>query len=328
MAKILVGTASWSDPGFIADWYPPGLAKNKLLAWYAEHLTFVEVNSTFYSMPTARVVEGWVRQTPADFVFDIKLFKLLSRHSVEAKFLPPDLRKWAKLNGTKVVLTPELEEVVAERILAEIEPLRKARKLGALLLQLSPGFRPKTNDLEELNVLIEKFSGAQLAVELRNRDWMTGEKKRETLSFFREHRTTLVTVDAPESEHFTVMTFSNEITNPDLGYWRFHGRNEKAYVTGRTVAERFDYDIRRRNWRTLRKWCSKRANRPRNCTWFLTTIVRIMRRRRRRNCFKLWRRTGSPPGPQRLQNGPEGVNEVGSRAESRFPRRFCTSRSR
>jgi len=241
-ARILVGTASWSDPGFIADWYPAGLPKNRLLPWYAQHFNFVEVNSTFYSIPTARVVEGWVRQTPADFVFDIKLFKLLSRHSVEVKFLPPDLRKRAKLNGTKVVLTPELEEMVAERILTEIEPLREAGKLGALLLQLSPAFRPKTNDLAELNLLMEKFSTSALAVELRNRDWMTGEQKRETLSFFRERRTTLVTVDAPESEHFTVMAFTDEITNPELAYWRFHGRNEKAFVTGRTVADRFDYD--------------------------------------------------------------------------------------
>lgn len=130
MARILVGTASWSDPGFIEDWYPPGLPKNRLLSWYAEHFSFVEVNATFYSIPVERVVEGWVRQTPKDFVFDMKLFKLLSRHSVEAKFLPPDLRKQARFAGGKVVLSPELEDSVAERILREIEPLRAAGKLG------------------------------------------------------------------------------------------------------------------------------------------------------------------------------------------------------
>jgi uncharacterized protein YecE (DUF72 family) len=240
--KILVGTASWSDPGFIADWYPPGLPKNRLLPWYAKHFNFVEVNSTFYSIPVARVVEGWARQTPPGFVFDIKLFKLLSRHTSEAKFLPPDLRKHAKLNGTKVILTPQLEELLAQRILQEIQPLQAAGKLGALLLQLSPAFRPKNHTLQELDLLLEIFADAQLAVELRNRDWMSGAGKDETLSFFRNRRTTLVTVDAPESEHFTVMPFSDEVTNPALGYWRFHGRNEKAFVTGRTVAERFDYD--------------------------------------------------------------------------------------
>lgn len=137
--RIRVGTASWSDPGFIADWYPPGLPKNRLLPWYAEHFNFVEVNSTFYSIPVARVVEGWARQTPKDFLFNIKLFKLLSRHSAEAKFLPPDLRKQAKITGTKVLLTPELEEVVADRIVEEVEPLRNAGKLGALLLPAFSG---------------------------------------------------------------------------------------------------------------------------------------------------------------------------------------------
>ena len=52
---------------------------------------------------------------------------------------------------------------------------------------------------------------------------------------------TLVNVDAPQSEHFTVMPFSDEVTNPRLAYLRLHGRNEVAYVTGKTVPERFNH---------------------------------------------------------------------------------------
>src|SRR5437763_1253375 len=135
-ARIRIGTASWTDPGFVQDWYPAGLPKNQLLGWYAEHFDFVEVNSTFYSIPNARVVEGWCRQTPDDFVFDVKLFKLLSRHSTEIKFLPPDLRAKGGA-GAKAGLNRELERLVAERFLQEIQPLRQAGKLGAFLLQLS-----------------------------------------------------------------------------------------------------------------------------------------------------------------------------------------------
>jgi uncharacterized protein YecE (DUF72 family) len=241
-ARILVGTASWTDPGFVEDWYPHGLPKNQLLGWYAEHFNFVEINSTFYSIPAARVAEGWVRQTPKDFVFDVKVFKLLSRHAVDPKFLPPELRKDAKVEKNKVLLTPELESLVAERFLAEIEPLRSARKLGALLLQLSPSFRPKTHTLSELETLVGIFGEHRFAVELRNRDWMVGDEKEKTVEFFTDRKVTLVTVDAPESEHFTVMPFSDVVTNPRLVYWRFHGRNEDAFVKGRTVAERFNYD--------------------------------------------------------------------------------------
>src|SRR4029077_14047671 len=51
-----------------------------------------------------------------------------------------------------------------------------------------------------------------------------------------------VVVDTPESEHFTVMPTENLVTSPKLAYLRLHGRNERGYVTGKTVAERFNYD--------------------------------------------------------------------------------------
>src|SRR5262249_41866343 len=90
--------------------------------------------------------------------------------------------------------------------------------------------------------LIGLFSSEKLAVELRNRDWMIEPHLGQTIHFFTAKRVSLVGVDAPESEHFTVMPFSDVVTNPTLAYWRFHGRNEAAFVKGRTVAERFDYD--------------------------------------------------------------------------------------
>ena len=63
-----------------------------------------------------------------------------------------------------------------------------------------------------------------------------------TLQFFRSRGLALVLVDAPQSEHFTVMQTENQITNPKLAYLRLHGRNARAYISGRSVAERFNYD--------------------------------------------------------------------------------------
>jgi uncharacterized protein YecE (DUF72 family) len=132
--------------------------------------------------------------------------------------------------------------LVCERFLREITPMIGARKLGALLLQLSPSFRPKSHELTELDSLRARLSPHPLAVELRNRDWVDGPRRSKTIDYFKSRKITFVLVDAPESEHFTVMPGMNCVTNPHLGYMRFHGRNESGYIRGRTVAERFDYD--------------------------------------------------------------------------------------
>src|SRR3954469_25751462 len=104
---VRIGTASWTDPGFVADWYPPKLPAHARLRWYAERFDYVEVNATFYAIPLARTVERWCSETPDDFLFDIKLPKVLSRHAMRAKFLPPDLRTQVPREGEYIKLTPE-----------------------------------------------------------------------------------------------------------------------------------------------------------------------------------------------------------------------------
>ena len=87
--RILVGTASWSDAGFVQHWYPKGVRAHERLGWYAQQFEMVEVNSTFYSVPDLRMVERWCAATPDGFIFDVKLHQLFSFHSTAAKLLPP-----------------------------------------------------------------------------------------------------------------------------------------------------------------------------------------------------------------------------------------------
>jgi len=97
--------------------------------------------------------------------------------------------------------------------------------------------------LSELEPLIEMLSGYDLAIEFRNRNWAIGDQLESTIDFVRKHRAIFVNVDAPASDHFTVMPSDvDEVTNSEAAYLRLHGRNAKAYVTGKTVAARFDYD--------------------------------------------------------------------------------------
>jgi uncharacterized protein YecE (DUF72 family) len=62
--RIVVGTSSWADPGFVEKWYPPELPEHERLPWYAEHFEAVEVNTTFYAVPPAEQVGRWVERTP------------------------------------------------------------------------------------------------------------------------------------------------------------------------------------------------------------------------------------------------------------------------
>jgi uncharacterized protein YecE (DUF72 family) len=243
-AKILVGTASWSDPGFVEHWYPNKMPAGERLAWYAQHFEMVEVNSSFYSVPDPRLADRWCRATPDGFIFDVKLHQLLSRHSTNLKLLPPALQKTAETDAKgKVKLTPKIERAMIEEFLRPIEILRGHEKLGALLLQLSPGFSPRKHQLDELDDLLGALAGYRVALELRNRNWVEGDNLDATLDFVREHSATLVAVDAPSQKHFTIMPPElNAITNPELAYLRLHGRDAHAYTTGKTVAARFNYD--------------------------------------------------------------------------------------
>jgi len=242
--KILVGTASWSDPGFVRHWYPKKLRAYERLGWYAQHFEMVEVNSTFYSVPDSRMVERWCAATPDGFIFDVKLHQLFSFHATAAKLLPPDLQQRAETDANgKVKLTLALEEAMIKVFLRSMSILRAAGKLGVFLLQLSPAFSPRRHKLEELEFLIDMLRDYRLAIEFRNRNWVIGEQFRETIEFLERHRTSFVNVDAPAAEHFTVMPSNlDEITNPHLAYLRLHGRNARGYLTGKTVAARFDYD--------------------------------------------------------------------------------------
>jgi uncharacterized protein YecE (DUF72 family) len=241
--RILVGTSSWADPGFIEDWYPRGMAARDRLAWYAERFEAVEVNSSFYAIPEEHTVRRWAEVTPDRFVFDYKLHRLLSRHSAPLESLPPSLRDRARTTSRgRVVLRPEIEQAMIEETLAAVKPLEDAGKLGAFLLQLTPAFSPKDHRLDELSSLLEALAPRQVAVELRHRGWVEGERAQETFEFLSEHGAAFVGVDAPPGDHMTIMPPVDAVTDPRLAYLRAHGRNTEGYLTGRSVAERFGWE--------------------------------------------------------------------------------------
>ena len=241
--RIVIGTSSWADPGFVDEWYPPDLAPRNRLAWYAERFEAVEVNATFYAIPAPATVRRWAEQTPADFTFDVKLHRLLSRHSADLKSLPAACREAATTNERgRVQLTPELEAALADEISQAVAPL--GGKLATFLLQLSPAFEPRKNELDELVALVERLTPtAPVAVELRNRFWLTDRCREDTLRWYERHGAAFVCIDGPEGSNApTLMPNLDVATRPDVAYLRAHGRNLEGYLRGRSVAERFAYD--------------------------------------------------------------------------------------
>ena len=241
--RILVGTSSWADPGFVEEWYPPGMAARDRLAWYAQRFDTVEVNSSFYAIPEVGTVARWGEVTPDGFVFDYKLHKALSRHSAEIQSLPPDLRDGVETTPRgRVKLTPELEDALLDRTCEAVTPLEQAGKLGAFLLQLTPSFSPQKHELDELAPIVAKLAPRPLAIEFRHRGWVEDKRLEATLDWLAEHNAAFVAVDAPKEVHVPIMPDLDAVTRSDLAYLRMHGRNAEGYLKGKSVAERFGWE--------------------------------------------------------------------------------------
>jgi uncharacterized protein YecE (DUF72 family) len=239
--RIVVGTSSWADPGFVKEWYPPKMPARERLPWYAERFEAVELNSSFYAVPDRTAVHKWVEDTPEGFVFDVKVHRLLSRHATPVDSLPPDLRDGVETTGRgRVRLTPELETGLAERLVEETAPLAEAGKLGAYLLQLTPAFGPGRHELEELDRVVTALAPHTVAVELRHRGWVRQKRIERTLGWFSERGVAFVCVDAPPGDEIPIMPSDlDAVTRDDLAYLRLHGRNTEGYLRGKSVAERF-----------------------------------------------------------------------------------------
>jgi uncharacterized protein YecE (DUF72 family) len=234
--RVVVATGGWSVP----DWYPQGLEPGERLRSLAERLDGVEVDSSFYALPTARTVERWAKITPERFSFTAKAHRALSRHAAPLNSLPGDLRDSVRLTERgRVVLDEDLQAALCARTLAVFEPLYAAGRLSCFLLQLTPAFNASDHRLSELEPVVQGLAPVPVAIELRHRDWL--RDRDATLAWFREAEAAFVCVDAPRIDAPVAMPPEDAVTRADLAYLRAHGRNAEGYLRGRSAADRFDY---------------------------------------------------------------------------------------
>jgi len=243
-APVRIGTCSWADEALSKWFYPPKLPAKERLAWYAEHFDTVEVDSTFYRLPSEGMVQGWAERTPADFTMHIKAFGLMTRHPVKAETIPPDIRDEFPVDERGRVDRPsrEIRGEIFRRFLEALEPLRRAGKLGGILMQLPPYVVYKDASLDYLEWAREQLAGYDMLVEFRHRSWLDEDNRDASLAFLERIGASYVTVDAPRSDTAKNLVPTVVATTSPTAYVRFHGRNLGTWnKRGGSAAERFDY---------------------------------------------------------------------------------------
>ena len=70
--QVHIGTSGWHYPHWVGPFYPSDLPSSEFLAYYARHFKTVEINNTFYQLPTPHTLRTWCDMTPQDFVFACK----------------------------------------------------------------------------------------------------------------------------------------------------------------------------------------------------------------------------------------------------------------
>jgi uncharacterized protein YecE (DUF72 family) len=243
----LIGTCSWTDPTLLASgFYPRGVnSPEKRLQFYAQHFPVVEVDSSYYALPSERNAALWVERTPPDFTFDIKAFSLFTLHPTQGRALPRDLREALGERAQQGSLyyrdLPRgVREALWRRFEAALLPLDSAGKLGVILFQFPPWFLPGQESRDHILACRERLPQYRLAVEFRSAAWLSGRNLERTLGFLRENQLAFVAVDEPQGFRSSVPPVAE--ATAELALVRFHGRNRETWEKrGITATERFRY---------------------------------------------------------------------------------------
>lgn len=143
-----VGTSGFSYKAWKGAFYPEDLPDSEMLAWYADRMNAVEINNTFYRMPTKGLLEGWATQVPRAFRFALKASRKITHHK-------------------------KLEECADEVSYLTATAARLDERLGPMLVQLPPYLKKDVPRLTDFLALLPE--GFPAAVEFRSSSWFDDE---------------------------------------------------------------------------------------------------------------------------------------------------------
>ena len=185
MGAVYIGTSGWSYKSWDAAFYPPDLPKNKQFEFYASQFLTVEINATFYRLPTLKMVRGWRDKAPDGFVFAVKGSRFITH-----------MKRLANLKDA------------VQRYFRRIHALEK--RIGVVLWQLPPNFQKNIERLE--NFLRRLPKQYRHAVEFRHISWI----EEEVFELLRSYQAAHVSVSS------LGMPMNLTVTS-DIVYIRFHG---------------------------------------------------------------------------------------------------------
>jgi uncharacterized protein YecE (DUF72 family) len=211
VSETRIGCSGWNYAHWREVFYPKGMPESRWLAHYAESFDTVELNASFYRLPTRKAAAGWAQNTPDGFVFAVKASRYLTH-----------IKRLREL-GQGVALLYE-----------RIEPLMEAGKLGPILWQLPESFH---RDDERLAGALEELPGGRHCFEFRHASWFVPEVE----ELLRAHRVALVVGDHPQRP------FQTLTRTADWMFVRFHvGRGRHGNYTPAQLRE---WAERVREWR-------------------------------------------------------------------------------
>jgi uncharacterized protein YecE (DUF72 family) len=256
--EIRVGTSGWNYPNGRGTWngifYPARRWQGfDELAYYAEHFNTVEVNSTFYRVPSPDVTARWLARTPPTFDFSVKLYQKFTHPEMYVK--RPGVSDWTVTPG-------DLDE-----FRAAIDPIAKAGRLTAILLQFPSSFHMEPETSEYLDWLLTALSDYSLAVEVRHRSW--SDRAAATRHLLAVHRAAWVRIDEPRFEDSILQDLAVAPDEAPLYYVRLHGRNTATWWTHEHADDRYDYLYRPQELRPFAEAAKKAAESGRRVALYL-----------------------------------------------------------
>ncbi|KGL37484.1 hypothetical protein BMT55_09230 [Listeria newyorkensis] len=226
---ITIGLTGWSDHATLYS----STSKHKLED-YAGNFPMVEVDTSFYAIPSPLTTERWIERTPEEFTFVVKAFQAMTKH-----------KEWQQYYDS--------ETEMYRRFMDAIAPMSESGRLKAILFQFPPYFGCTKENVTYLRAVREKMGDLPLAIEFRNKTWYTETNEPQTLALLKDLGFIHTVVDEPQVGNGSVPIVLRA-TNEAMTLVRLHGRNSAGWMKANSPEWREVRTLYRYNDEEINYW--------------------------------------------------------------------------